>query len=261
MLRPALIFLPMLAILATPLLAKPHDTGFLNRTVTVNGITYRYVVYVPADWTSHKKWPVILFLHGSGERGDDGLAQSQVGIGGAIRFHPDRFPAVVVMPQCRKDVAWTDPPMEAQALAALNQSVKEFHGDPDRTYLTGLSMGGFGSWAWAAKYPGKWAAAVVVCGGIRHRPRPGDPPAPEEAGDPYADTAKKIGASMPLWVFHGSADTSVLVTESRKMVEALKALGSAVKYTEYEGVGHNSWDKAYAEPDLPTWLFAQHLTK
>jgi predicted peptidase len=203
---------------------------------------------------------VILFLHGSGERGDDGQAQSQVGIGGAIRFHSDRFPAVVVMPQCRKGAAWIEPPMEAQALAALDQSVKEFHGDRDRTYLTGLSMGGFGSWAWAAKYTGKWAAAVVVCGGIRHRPRPDIPPAPEAAGDPYADAAKKIGATLPIWVFHGSADTSVPVTESRQMVAALKALGSQVKYTEYEGVGHNSWDKAYAEPDLPAWLFAQHLS-
>jgi predicted peptidase len=260
MLRPALTFLPMFAILATALLAKPRDTGFLNRMVTLNGVTYRYVVYMPPDWTNHKKWPVFLFLHGSGERGDDGLAQSQVGIGGAIRFHSDRFPAVVVMPQCRKDVAWTDPPMEAQALAALDHSMKEFHGDPDRIYLTGLSMGGFGSWAWAAKYPGKWAAAVVVCGGIRHRRQANAPPAPEEAGDPYADAAKKIGATLPVWVFHGSADTSVPVTESRRMVEALKALGSQVKYSEYDGVGHNSWDKAYTEADLPIWLFAQHLS-
>lgn len=255
MLRTALTFLPPLAILAaTSLLARPRETGFLNRTVTVKGVAYRYVVYIPADWTSRKKWPVVLFLHGAGERGDDGLAQSQVGIGGAIRFHPGRFPAVIVMPQCRKDLRWTEPDMEAQAFTALDQSMKEFHGDPDRIYLTGLSMGGYGSWAFAAKYPEKWAATVAVCGGIRRKTDPAD------AGDPYADAAKKIGAAMPVWVFHGGDDPTVPVTESRKMVEALKALGSQVKYTEYEGIGHNSWDKAYAEPELPVWLFSQRLS-
>ena len=257
--RTALSSVLTLGLAATPAMARHQETGFLNRTVTLSGTTYRYQVFLPADWTGKKKWPVILFLHGAGERGDDGLAQTEVGIGGAIRLHPDRFPAVVVMPQCRKDARWTDPAMEAQALAALDQSVKEFHGDLDRVYLTGLSLGGYGSWALAAKYPGKWAAAVVVCGGIR---RPRDSQAPEEDGkNSYAEAARKIGAKLPVWVFHGGADPTVPVTESRKMVEALKALGSDVKYTEYEGVLHNSWDKAYSEPDLATWLFAQHLTK
>ena len=241
-------------------MARHQETGFLNRTITLTGTgtNYRYQVFVPADWTSHKKWPVILFLHGAGERGDDGLAQTQVGIGGAIRAHPERFPAVVVMPQCRKDARWTDSAMEAQSLAALDQSIKEFHGDLDRVYLTGLSMGGYGSWALAAKYPGKWAAAVIICGGIR---RKSDPAVSEDAAlKLYAGAAQKIGAKLPIWVFHGGADPTVPVTESRKMVELLKALGSAVKYTEYEGVEHNSWDKAYAEPDLTMWLFAQRLS-
>jgi predicted peptidase len=251
-------FVLTLGLIATPAMARNQETGFLNRTVTVSGTTFRYQVFLPEDWNSHKKWPVILFLHGAGERGEDGLSQTQVGIGGAIRFHPDRFPAVVVMPQCRKDARWTDFAMEAQSLAALDQSIKEFHGDPDRIYLTGLSMGGYGSWALAAKNPGRWAAAVVVCGGIRF---PGAPQETEhDAADPYVEAAKKIGAKLPIWVFHGGADPIVPVTESRKMVEALKALGSEVKYTEYAGVEHNSWDKAYGEPDLPAWLFAQRLS-
>jgi len=256
--RSGLTFVLTVGLIATPAMARHQATGFLNRTVSVGGITYRYQVFVPADWSSHAKWPVIVFLHGSGERGDDGLAQTQVGVGGAIRSHPERFPAIVVMPQCRKDVRWTDSAMEAQSLAALDQSIKEFHGDLDRVYLSGLSMGGYGSWALAAKYPGRWAAAWIICGGIRRKT---DPPISEdEASKLYAEAAAKIGAKLPIWVFHGSADPTVPVTESRKMVEALKALGSEVKYTEYEGVEHNSWDKAYAEPELPTWLFAQHLS-
>ncbi len=102
----------MLTILGAgcALFAKPHETGFLNRKVTIEGTEYRYVVYVPSGWDKHTKWPVILFLHGSGERGEDGLIQSEVGLGGAIRRHIERFPAVVVMPQCRDKVWWLNRP-------------------------------------------------------------------------------------------------------------------------------------------------------
>lgn len=237
-----------------------HETGFLNRSVEVNGTTYRYQVYVPVDWTEDRKWPVILFLHGAGERGDDGLVQTQVGLGGAIRQHVDRFPAVVVMPQCRKGIWWQDAAMEAQALAALDRAMQEFHGDTDRAYLTGLSMGGYGTWALAAKYPDKFAAIAPVCGGIRRPNRPGIPQETEEpTDDPYAAAAQKIGKT-PTWIFHGGADPTVPVAESRKMNEALKAAGNSVKYTEYDGVGHNSWDKAYNEPEFPAWLLAQRLS-
>jgi len=258
-------FIPFLLyavlLLALPAWAKHRETGFLNRSVVVNGTSYRYQVYVPATWTSDRRWPVILFLHGAGERGDDGLAQTEIGIGRAIRLHSDRFPAIVVMPQCPKDNWWEDAAMEAQALAALNQACKEFRGDADRIYLTGLSMGGYGSWSLAAKYPGKWAAAVVICGGVVVPKVPGAPEKPITPGvDPYADAAKKIGSTLPVWVFHGAADPAVPVEESRNMVAALKAIGSDVKYTEYEGVQHNSWDKAYSEPELPIWLFAQRLS-
>jgi predicted peptidase len=239
------------------LCAKPHETGFLNRKVTSQGTEYRYVVYVPDGWDKHKKWPVVLFLHGSGERGEDGLIQSEVGLGGAIRRHIERYPAVVVMPQCRDKVWWADPAMESQVLAALDAAMKEFNGDPSRVYLTGLSMGGYGTWSIAAGHPGRFAALVPVCGGIR---RPDAGAVQEGPADPYAETAKKIGAT-PVWIFHGNADQSVPVGESRKMEAALKANSGNVKYTEYEGVGHNSWDKAYSEAELPAWLFAQKLEK
>jgi predicted peptidase len=158
-------------------------------------------------------------------------------------------------------VWWQEPAMEAEALAALDRTTKEFNGDPDRVYLTGLSMGGYGTWALAAKYPDRFAAIAPVCGGIRRPVRPGVPAqAPDEPGiDPYAEAARKIG-KIPTWIFHGGADPTVPVTESRKMAEALKAAGNDAKYTEYEGVGHNSWDKAYNEPDFPVWLLAQRLS-
>ncbi len=148
----------------------------------------------------------------------------------------------------------------AGAVAALDAATQEFNGDADRTYLTGLSMGGYGTWDVAGKWPNRFAAIAPICGGIRLPARvatqTGVPQS--ESPDPYADAAKKVG-SVPIWVFHGGADPTVPVTESRKMVEALKALNADVKYTEYEGVGHNSWDKAYSEVEFPVWLFAQRL--
>jgi len=251
----------MLLLFALPAPSRAPETGFLNRTAKVANESYRYQVFVPANWNKNQKWPVILFLHGAGERGDDGLVQTEVGLGTAIRRHVERFPAVVVMPQCRKNVWWTEEAMLAQALKVLELSIREFNGDRDRLYLTGLSMGGYGTWSMAAKNPGKFAALVPVCGGIR---RPARAPAPESAKpedpnvDPYAAAAQKVGKT-PVWIFHGGADPVVPPDESRKMNEALKAAGGNVKYTEYEKVGHNSWDKAYAEPELMKWMLGHRL--
>src|SRR5262252_5217267 len=124
MLRSHLLFVMAMvsvAALAMPALARNRETGFLNRSVTVRGTVYKYQIYVPPNWNRRKKWPVVLFLHGAGERGDDGLLQTEVGIGTAIRRHSERFPCVVVFPQCRKDVWWSDPDVEAQALEALDR--------------------------------------------------------------------------------------------------------------------------------------------
>jgi len=251
-----------MALMIPALAATKQETGFLDRTVTVGGETYHYQVYVPAQWDKKHSWPVVLFLHGAGERGDDGTMQSDVGIGTGIRKHIDRWPAIVVMPQCRKETWWSsDPKMEAQAMAALEKSIKEFRGDKDRIYLSGLSMGGYGSWAYGSKYAGKFAAMVVICGGVKVpesiRSRF---PNVTQSEDPYTDVAKKIGKT-PVWIFHGGADPTVSVVESQKMNEALKAAGGDVRYTEYPEVKHNSWDKAYAEAELPKWLFAQSLKK
>ena len=248
-------------VCASPLWARQPDTGFLNRTVAVDGVTYKYQVFVPGNWNKKARWPVILFLHGYGEEGEDGLLQTDVGLAAAIREHVEWFPMVVVIPQCRKKDWWNNPAMEAQALEALDQTMKEFKGDPQRVYLTGLSMGGYGTWALGSQNPHRFAALVPICGGIHLPPGHDIPNAhnTDDSADPYTAIAQKIG-NTPVWVFHGGADPTVPVTESRQMVAALKAVGGNVRYTEYPGVMHDSWDKAYAEPELIPWLLAQKLS-
>jgi predicted peptidase len=231
------------------------QTGFLDRTVAVAGTEYKYQVFVPDNWTDKQKWPVILFLHGAGERGDDGLIQTEVGIGTAIRRGRNRVPAIVVMPQCRKDAWWASDAMGDVAMAALAQAQKEFHGDPQRVYLTGLSMGGYGTWYLAGKYPGRFAAIAPICGGIL-MPDIARQQSPDDT-KPYTDASSKIGKDTPTWIFHGGADPVVPPSESQRMAAAMKALGGEVKYTEYPEVGHNSWEKAYAEPELFTWMLSK----
>ncbi|HJZ68872.1 MAG TPA: alpha/beta hydrolase-fold protein [Blastocatellia bacterium] len=244
--------------LTWPSRVRQDDEMFQARVTKVGASEYHFRVFTPNGWSRKKKWPVILFLHGAGERGDDNLAQIRVGIGSAITRQQTSFPFVVVLPQCPKGRWWTEPEMQSLALKALDEAAKEFKGDSKRTYLTGLSMGGYGSWVIAASNPKRFAALAVVCGGVRPPPRlnlPDSARPPEPSADPYGAIAAKIGKT-PVWVFHGSADPAVPVTESRKMVEALKAIGGNVRYNEYEGVGHNSWDKAYAEPELFPWLLS-----
>jgi len=144
------------------------------------------------------------------------------------------------------------------AMATLKAAQKEFHGDPTRIYLTGLSMGGYGTWYLAGRYPGKFAAIAPICGGILV-PDKARAQSPDDHA-PYTEAAKKIGPQTPVWIFHGGDDPVVPVTESRRMNEAMKAIGGEVHYTEYPGVGHNSWDKAYAEADFITWMLSKTTT-
>jgi predicted peptidase len=236
--------------------AQASDTGFLNRTVKIGAASYAYQVYVPSNWTKKEKWPVILFLHGAGERGADGLLQTEVGIGTVIRRYPERVPAIVVMPQCPREHWWLEPAMQAQALGALNQSVKEFNGNPARLYLTGLSMGGNGTWEIAANNPGKFAALAPICGPVRILPRYGSLVSDElQSEKRYQLIAQKIGKT-PVWVFHGEKDPVVPASESQQIVDAFKAAGGDVRYSEYVGVGHDSWNKAYVEPGFFPWLLS-----
>ncbi len=220
--------------------AEPEPTsatGFLYKTVEFENETYAYCVYVPPEYTPQKPWPVVLFLHGSGERGRDGFRQTDVGIARAIRRHRDWIPAVVVMPQCRPNAGWVGP-MAELALRCVEQTSQEYHLDPERVYLTGLSLGGAGVWYMGARLPGQFAALVPVCG----------------FGD--MRNAARL-ADIPIWCFHGSADKRVPVERSREMVAAIQAAGGNVTYTEYEGGSHNVWDRAFANPKFWQWLFAQ----
>jgi predicted peptidase len=221
-------------------------TGFIHKTLVVEGQEFAYFVYVPPDYTPDRRWPVILFLHGSGERGDDGFLQTDVGIGRAIRRHHRRIPAIVVMPQCRPKEAWVGA-MAAMALRCVEATSREYHLDPDRMYLTGLSLGGHGAWLLAAEYPGRWAAVVPICGFAEYG---------ESTG--LVDSIAPRLTGLPIWCFHGQADKRVPVEKSRELVAAIKAAGGkSIWYTEYPEAGHNVWDRTYDNPELWKWLFAQ----
>ncbi len=237
---------------------KPvQDTGFLNRSIALNGTVYRYQVYLPMQYDRGRSWPVILFLHGSGERGSDGMDETQVGLPSAIRSHPDRWPFVVVMPQVPYNHHhWTDPDMMAMAMATLDAEVREFHGNPNQLYLTGLSLGGYGVWEIAKDYPGRFAALVPISGGIFWSYQP------QRWHDPGLPAAyvRAIGKT-PVWIFHGTLDAVVLPKQSEIMFSALASVGANVRLWEYEGWHHNAWDKAYAERTLPPWLLAHTLSQ
>ncbi|MGH9323449.1 MAG: prolyl oligopeptidase family serine peptidase [Vicinamibacteria bacterium] len=257
------MWIVFLLLSLVPSILLGEETGFLHRTVEVGPVTYKYQVFVPANWTPQKKWPVIFFLHGAGERGADGDRQVDIGLPARLREMKD-FPAVVVMPQCNRGAWWGDAEMEGQAFAALEEAMKEFNGDPQRIYLTGLSMGGYGTWAFGYKYPEKFAALVPVCGGVvasrRFITAPSWHPFSKNPADPYQETASHL-TKIPIWAFHGEMDPVVPAAESRKLTEAVKAAGGNVRYTEYPGVEHNSWDRAYWEEELLPWLLAQEKGK
>jgi poly(3-hydroxybutyrate) depolymerase len=253
--RAVLLCLLVLAVPAWARKPRPQETGFLNRTIVLNGTAHKYVVYLPETWSPEASWPVILFLHGSGERGSEGMDQTQIGLPAAIRLHPERWPFIVVMPQVPFNQRhWTDPDMMQTAMAALAAETREFHGDPERTYLTGLSLGGYGVWEIARDFPHVFAAIVPVSGGIfwSYAPQRW-----QDAGLP-AEYARAIGRT-PAWLFHGADDPVVLPKQSVVMYEALKAAGGNVRLWEFAGTKHNAWDKAYGNPELPRWLLAHRL--
>ena len=238
-------------------LEHPH---FLDRAVVVNGRTYHYRVWLPHHYTKLRRWPVVLFLHGSGERGDDNLRQVTVGIGPALKQFGERYRCVVVLPQCAFGKEWYGE-QETQALAALDASIAEFRGDRRRVSITGISMGGAGTW-YLARHR-RFAAVVPVCGEVKRQPDdlwpeplPPDLAAIVDAADPFAALAAAMG-NVPVWAFHGSADNVIPATQSRDMVAALRHRGDPARYTEYPGVGHNSWDAAYADHDMVRWLLQQ----
>jgi acetyl esterase/lipase len=231
-----------------------QETGFLNRKIEINGIQYRYQVYVPEDWRpdDHKLWPVILFLHGRGERGSEGMWQTQIGLPEAIRDHPDRWPFLVVMAQCSIDRYWTDREMLGMAMAELDQEMTEFRGDPARTYLSGLSLGGYGAWELARLYSTRWAAIAIAAGGIFWSYAP---ERWQQASTLSNEYAKAVGRT-PIWLFHGAEDKVVAPRQDELLYTALKANGGHVRLWVYQGLKHDCWTRAYDEPELPRWLLS-----
>lgn len=253
-LAPALSHAGALRKHAPPEPLPPQETGFLNRRVEVNGVSYRFQVYLPEEFRrdDRKQWPILLFLHGRGERGSEGMWQTQIGLPLEVRDHPERWPFVIVIPECPFTSYWTDPPMLAMAMAALDQEAAEFHTDPARTYLTGLSLGGYGSWELARRYPRRWAAIAIASGGIFWSYAP---ERWQQAATLPGEYARAVGHT-PVWMFHGSEDNVVPVRESELMFNAFKANGGHVRLWIYQGLRHDSWARAYNEPELPRWLLA-----
>lgn len=197
-----------------------------------------FLTYYPNDYTGEQRVPLIIFLHGSGERGTDLDLVKLHGLPFEIE-NGRQVPAIVIAPQLPLEMRWSNIVPTLQAL--LETALPNHNIDQDRMYLTGLSNGGAGTWSWAAAHPDQFAAIAPICGRTN----------PEEA--------PKI-AHMPIWVFHGQADTVVPVEETMQMVDALKAAGAGkLKVTIYAGVDHASWVPAYADNDLYEWLFAQKL--
>jgi predicted peptidase len=214
-----------------------------------------YRLWIPRGYDAKKKYPLILFLHGAGERGDDN--QKQLAHPDVLHWVREKYakehPSFLVAPQCPAGAKWVDvnwwqvphhqtPPQPAEpmrlTMELLDALQKEFSIDPDRIYVTGLSMGGYGTFDLLVRRPNYFAAAVPLCGGAD-------------------DSRAKDFAHVPIWIFHGAQDKAVPVVRSRSVVEALRKAGGQPRYTEYPDEGHAIWKRVYADPELARWLFSQ----
>lgn len=247
-----------LTLLLLPLVASAQDKTDLStlmdkRTYKKDKASLNYRLFVPAGYKADDKttYPLVVFLHGAGERGDDNTAQLKHGVKDFVKSeNQKKNPCIVIAPQCPADQAWVygmikklekkKPAVESGdlILELIGSMQKEYRIDPKRIYLTGLSMGGFGTWGLIARKPDLFAAAVPICGG----------------GDAKkADTIAKI----PIWCFHGEKDRIVPAKLSQDMIAAIEKAGGKPKYTEYKDVDHDSWTQTYRDPAVHTWLFAQ----
>jgi len=197
-----------------------------------------YLLFLPQEYGQDpaKRWPLILFLHGAGERGNNLNKVKKHGIPKIVETKPD-FPFITVSPQCPKESWW---PMELESLVALLDDVTTRYAvDPKRIYLTGLSMGGYGTWHLALLLPERFAAIVPICGGL-HGP---------------AQLVEKL-KHLPIWVFHGARDRIVPLEESTRLVKVLRNCGGNVRLTIYPNAGHDAWTRTYENPELYEWLLA-----
>jgi predicted peptidase len=255
------VFIPVILLMAFPVLVKAQAAPTYDRGVYMaKGDTLPYRILFPINFDPAKKYPLILVLHGSGERGNDNEAQLKYGsslfLQGPVR---QEFQAIVIFPQCPKDSFWSDVqkmpndsssnkfifPTDAKptkAMHALLGLVDELLDKPyvskRQVYVGGLSMGGMGTFEIIGRIPNVFAAAFAICGGDNTL------------------NAKKYAKRVPLWIFHGAKDNTVSPDHSIVMVDAIKAAGGDPKFTLYPNDGHDSWDDAFAEPELLPWLFS-----
>jgi predicted peptidase len=202
-----------------------------------------YLLSLPDDYESGRHWPLMLFLHGMGERADHPLGLL------ALKKHgpPKRFdqhnptPFIIASPQCPADSWWSE--HVDTLLGLLDELQANYPVDPARVYLTGLSMGGYGTWTLCAHHPERFAAAVPICGGLPH----------------YIDLDRAVEKMkpLPIWTFHGAKDAVVPLEETERVVKALKAAGGHIKFTVYRAAQHDSWTKTYNNPKVYEWLL-QH---
>lgn len=218
--------------------AGKQEAQSFSRQIT-RTVGAQYLLYLPKEYGQdpQKRWPLLMFLHGAGESGTD-LAKVKIHGPPKLIAQGKEFPFIVVSPQCPSVREW----WSAEVLNGLLDEVSQKYAvDPDRVYLTGLSMGGYGTWNLASTYPDRFAAIAPICGGGLPR---------------YASRLRNLG----VWVFHGAKDPVVKLDESEEMVNALKAVGAEVRFTVYPEAQHDSWTETYNNPELYEWLL-QHRRK
>lgn len=201
-----------------------------------------YYLYLPPEYeqSEQERWPLLIFLHGAGERGTDLTLVTKHGPVQQVGEGRD-FPFLIAAPQCPENQTWDR--LLPQLDLFLEELLAKYRVDVERIYLTGLSMGGFGTWHWAVHQSRAFAALVPICGGTWPL-----------LGFPERITVLR---EVPIWAFHGVDDDVIPVERTEELVEVLQEVGAPIRYTTYEGVGHNSWEPAYNEPELIPWLL-QH---
>jgi predicted peptidase len=228
--------------------ALSTQTAKQFRFAKSKNIRLNYLLYLPKEYQakSEKRWPLILFLHGAGQRGEDIWRVADFGLPKNLLTNAD-FPFIVVSPQCPQGSTWSD---DESLIGLIDEITAGFAVDPTRIYLTGLSMGGYGTWDLGLKYPERFAAIAPICGG-------GETIAPLLASAQQAAARKSLG----VWAFHGAKDTLVLPEESERMVNFLKRAGMPdVKLTIYPEAEHDAWTETYNNPEFYEWLLKHQRT-
>ncbi len=246
--------LMMLAPLAWCGQLTKDDIEFRKKVFSAKkGEELHYRLYVPLGYDASRKYPLLVWLHGGDGRGSDNVRQLNGGNQIAAHFFAGKevqlkFPMFILLPQCPSGQNWSDPDINQPTqwleltMGALAQVRKEFSIDPDRLYLAGQSMGGLGAWSTLQAYPKIWAAAVIL-----------------SAYDNFTDI--QAVAQTPIWLFQGQDDDTVPLLLVQEMVKQLKRAHANLRYTEYPKTGHEVWKKAFAEPELLTWLSSQKLAQ